>query len=56
VSATLVEEEENAPKMDGMDIDLNENTQGHEPLTKGKPPQPARAEAVNRTNGGDKKL
>jgi hypothetical protein len=43
----MVEEEEKSPTMVKMEIDL------HEPIAKGNPQQPARAEAAHRTNGGD---
>jgi hypothetical protein len=39
--------------MVGMDIDLHDSAQGHEPLTTGNPSQPSKVEAVHRMNGGD---
>jgi hypothetical protein len=53
VTATLVEEEEQAPMMVRMDIDSHDSAQRHKPVTTGNPQQPARAEAAHRTNGGD---
>jgi hypothetical protein len=53
LSATLVEEEEQAPTTSRMDIDMHDNVQGHKPLATGNPKKPSRVEATHITNGSD---
>jgi hypothetical protein len=51
VSATLVEEEAQAPMMTDMEVDSHDSAQGHQTSDTGNLQQPARAEVAQRTNG-----